>query len=96
VPLSKVTRRSETSAPYARTWLFVELRDRGNSENLANCSEGTRGFASVCRVEDSKVNALTRAIGVRDLEKSPRSLKADAVDHVLCRHVSCVPCHRPA
>ena len=47
-----------------------------------------RGFARVCRVEDSKVNALSRAIGVRGLEKSPRPLKADAVDPVLCRPVS--------
>ena len=47
-----------------------------------------RGFARVCRVEDSEVNALTRAIGVRGLEKSPRSLKGDSVGPVLCRHVS--------
>ena len=52
-----------------------------------------RGFARVCRVEDSKVNALTRAIGVRGLEKTPRSLKADPVGPVLYRVVPRrVPC----
>jgi hypothetical protein len=52
-------------------------------KNLENFSGGVRGFARVCRVEDSKVSALPRAIGVRGPGKSPMLLKADAVDRPL-------------
>ena len=45
---------------YARTWLCVLVEDRGQSKkNLRIPSKGMRGFASVCRIDDSKVNALS-------------------------------------
>ena len=59
---------------------------------LRDFSKGMRGFVRVCRIEDSKVNALSPAIGVRGLETTPsegaegRPFLSRAVP---CRVVSC-------